>query len=396
MKILTLDDLDLQGQRVLTRVDFNVPLAGGNITDDLRIRAALPSVQKIIEKGGTPVLISHLGRPKGQVKDGLRLDPVAARLSELLGTEVKKFDECVGPQVEVGVGQLERGAVALLENVRFNPGEEKNDAAFAAQLARLGSAYVNDAFGAAQRAHASNVGLVQHMKGRAAAGFLMIKEVEYFTRILSSPERPFVAVLGGAKVSDKIPVLKSLLELVDVVLVGGAMAYTMLLAEGRHVGASRVERDSLDVAKEIINLARAKNVKFLLPVDHEIAQSFDERAEGKTVAGDIPEGWMGLDIGPKTVETYAKEIARAATVIWNGPMGVFEWSNFAGGTWSIGEAIASSKALTVVGGGDSAAAAAKFGLTDRVSHVSTGGGASLEMLEGKRLPGVLALEEAAS
>lgn len=396
MKILTLDDLDFRGKRVLVRVDFNVPLEFGDVTDDLRIREALPTIRKIRDAGGIPILMSHLGRPKGGVQDSLRLTPVAKKLEQLLGTKVVKFDDVVGDKVEAGVKALKAGDVAMLENLRFEAGEEKNDPDFAAKLARLGDLYVNDAFGTAHRAHASTHGVVQLMKGKAAAGLLMMKEVEYFHRILTNPEKPFVAVLGGAKVSDKIPVLKNLVEKVDVVLVGGAMAYTLMLAEGRRIGASRVERDIFDVAKEILNLAKARKVKFLLPIDHEVAERFDERAPSKTVDGDIPDGWMGLDIGPKTIALYSAEIQAAKTVIWNGPMGVFEWSAFAAGTWSVGEAIAENGGCTVVGGGDSAAAAAKFDLTERFAHVSTGGGASLEMLEGQKLPGIAALEESAA
>lgn len=395
MSIKSVGDLDLKGKRVLTRVDFNVPMEFGQITDDLRIREALPTIRAILERGGTPVLMSHLGRPKGKVRDNLRMGPVAKRLGQLLEKPVVQFDQVVGPEVVADVKQLAPGTVGLIENLRFEFGEEKNLPEFSAALAELGEAYVNDAFGTAHRAHASTVGVVSHMRGVAAAGLLMLKEVEYFSRILNGSERPFVAVLGGAKVSDKIPVLKSLVEKVDCVLVGGAMAYTFLLADGKGIGSSRVERDVVDVAREILALARSKNVKFLLPVDHEIVENFEERADSRTVEGDIPDGWMGLDIGPKTVELFSNEIGLAATVIWNGPMGVFEWSAFAGGTWSVGEAIAASDALTVVGGGDSAAAAAKFDLTERFSHVSTGGGASLAMLEGKRLPGIQALEEAA-
>jgi len=396
MAILSLDGLELAGKRVLVRVDFNVPLDNGEVMDDLRIREALPTIEKIREKGGTPILMSHLGRPKGKPKRQLVLNPIAERLERLLGASVTKFDKVVGEEVEAGVSKLEPGAVAMLENVRFEPGEEQNDPGLGERLARIGDAYVNDAFGTAHRAHASTVGVVRHMKGAAAAGLLMNKEVEYFQKILESPDRPFTAVLGGAKVSDKIPVLKNLMEKVDSVAVGGAMAYTLLLAKGVEVGNSRVERDVLDVAREILAIADQRGVNFLLPVDHEVVERFDERADSKTVDVAIPDGWMGLDIGPKTVNLFSQEIKKSKTVIWNGPMGVFEWSGFAGGTWSVGEAIASCEGLTVVGGGDSAAAAAKFGLTERFSHVSTGGGASLEMLEGRKLPGIAALEEAAS
>jgi phosphoglycerate kinase len=395
MVIRRLTDLAVKGQRVLVRVDFNVPVESGQVTDDLRIKESLPTIQWILDQGGIPILVTHLGRPKGKPNPLMTLDPVAERLRKLIDAEVFKFDKTVGPEIEAKVAELKPGQIGMLENVRFERGEEKNDAELSAALAKLGDCYVNDAFGTAHRAHSSTAGVVGHFKGRAAAGLLMMKEVEYFKKILEAPERPFVAVLGGAKVSDKIPVITNLLDRVDCVLVGGAMAYTLMLADGRRVGASRVEREVLDVARNILDLAREKNVKFLLPVDHEIAEAFDERAESATVDGDVPEGMMGLDIGPKTVELYSAEIAAAKTVIWNGPMGVFEWSGFAGGTWSIGEAIANSSALTVVGGGDSAAAAAKFGLTERFSHVSTGGGASLEMLEGKVLPGIEVLEEAA-
>ncbi len=395
-RILKLDDLDLKNKRALVRVDMNVPLENGVITDDLRIRESLPTIQRILERGGSVVLVSHLGRPKGGPTPSLKMDPIAERVSKLLGKPVKKFDQVCGPEVEAGVKKMKPGDVALLENVRFEPGEEKNESSLSERLSHLADCYVNDAFGAAHRAHSSTAGVVQHMKGKAAAGLLMMKEIEYFTRILLHPERPFVAVLGGAKVSDKIPVLKNMIDKVDTVLVGGAMAYTFLLAEGKGVGSSRVEREVLDVAKEILQLARSRKVKFLLPIDHEVAERFDERAPSKIVEGNIPDGWMGLDIGPKTIELFTHEIRDAATVVWNGPMGVFEWSSFAAGTWSVGEAIAECHGCTVVGGGDSAAAAAKFGLTERFSHVSTGGGASLEMLEGQRLPGIVALEEAAT
>jgi phosphoglycerate kinase len=396
MTILSLDDLDLKGKRVLVRVDFNVPLEFGKVMDDLRIRESLPTLNRLVEDGAIPIVMSHLGRPKGTVQDSLRLDPIAERLQSLIDAKVVKFDEIVGTAVEKRVKALEPGQVGMLENVRFDSGEEDNDPVFSEKLARLADSYVNDAFGAAHRAHASTVGVVKHMKGRAAAGLLMKKEVDYFQRILEHAERPFLAVIGGAKVSDKIPVLKNLVEKVDVVLVGGAMAYTLLLSQGIGIGASRVERDVVDVAREIVNLAQARNVKFLLPIDHVVTQKFEERAESRVVDREIPDGWLGLDIGPKTVQRFTDEIMQAKTIVWNGPMGVFEWTDFAAGTWSIGEAIAESDALTVVGGGDSAAAADKFGLTDRFDHVSTGGGASLEMLEGKKLPGIEALEEAAA
>jgi len=390
---VSLRDLELAGKRVLMRVDFNVPLKEGEVADDLRIQAALKSIRFVIEHGGKLVLMSHLGRPKGRVKEDMRLAPVGKHLSGLLGREVKTLTDCVGEEVEAAVAEMKEGDVVLLENLRFHKEEKENDPDFAAKLARLGDLYVNDAFGSAHRAHASTEG-VAHLLQPAAAGFLMEKELEYFGRVMSNPEKPHIAVLGGAKVSDKILVIESFMERVDALLVGGAMAYTFLKARGVEVGASRVEEDKLDVADAVLKKAAERNVKVSLPVDHVAAEKFEETAEPKGVdTVQIPAGLMGMDIGPKTVENFKAEIATARTVVWNGPMGVFEWESFAAGTRAVAEALASSDAVSIIGGGDSAAAVRRFGLADRMSHVSTGGGASLEFLEGKELPGVVALTD---
>ncbi len=395
MNKLSVSDLDLKGKRVLTRVDFNVPLdKSGAITDDLRIRRALPTVQHILDEGGTPVLMSHLGRPKGKVVDEMRLDPVARRLEELLGVPVLKLDETVGEAVEQALPAGGEKKAVLLENLRFDPGETKNDAALAKALARLGDLYVNDAFGTAHRAHASVEAVTSLFEGAAAAGFLMAREIEVFARVLGDPARPMAAVLGGAKVADKIPVIEKMLELVDKVVIGGAMAYTFLETMGQSVGASRVEKESLGLAEAALARAAEKGVDFLLPLDHVTARAFEEDAEWQTVSGSISDGWMGLDIGPATIDLYLEALVGAGTVIWNGPMGVFEWESFATGTRAVAEAIAASDCFSVVGGGDSAAAVKRFGLSDRFSHVSTGGGASLEMMEGKVLPGIAALTDA--
>jgi len=392
---LSIADLDVKGKRVLTRVDFNVPLnEKGRITDDLRIRSALPTIRHILDKGGTPVLMSHLGRPKGEVVDSLRLAPVARRLEKLLGVKVKVFDATVGEAVEKALPAGGDKAVALLENLRFNAGETKNDPDFAAALARLGDVYVNDAFGTAHRAHASVAAVTGHFQPKkAAAGFLMIKEIEVFSKILEKPDRPMVAMLGGAKVADKIPVIENLLNIVDKVVIGGAMAYTFLKAMGQDVGTSRLEKESMGLAEEAMARAREKGIDMLLPVDHVAADSFAEDAPWRIVPGAIPNGWMGLDIGPATIDAFLKAIGGAGTVLWNGPMGVFEWENFSTGTRTLAEALAASSCMSVVGGGDSAAAVKLFGLEEKFSHVSTGGGASLEMMEGKTLPGIAALSD---
>jgi len=391
MAKLTIEDLDVAGKRVLMRVDFNVPLKGGAVSDDTRIRAALPSIRYILERGGSVVLMSHLGRPKGTVVEELRMDPVAARLEELLGSPVKKVDDCVGPEVEQAAEALEPGDVLLLENLRFHPEEEKGDDLFAQRLSRLGDVYVNDAFGTAHRAHASVAGVPKHL--RAAAGFLMQRELKYLGEALASPERPFLAILGGAKVSDKIPVIENLLGKVDGLLIGGGMTYTFMKAQGISVGNSIVEEDRIEVARDLLQRAKEKGVELCLPVDHLVAKEVDPRAETRVVEDGIPDGWKAVDIGPKTARIYGEKVAAAKTVVWNGPMGIFEVEPFAEGTRRLAEALAQAECVSIIGGGDSAAAVQKYGLTERVTHVSTGGGASLEFLEGKELPGVAALSE---
>lgn len=389
----TVRDIDVKGKRVLVRVDFNVPLdAERNITDDTRIRAALPTIKYLLERGARVILASHLGRPKGQRKEEFSLAPVARRLEELLGQPVSKLDDCVGPQVEAGVRAMKDGDVILLENLRFYKEEEANDEGFAKALASLADTYVNDAFGAAHRAHASTAGVAEFVPG--VAGFLMEKEIEVMGKALSVPERPFVAILGGAKVKDKVGVISNLIEKVDSLIVGGGMAYTFLKAQGLEIGKSIVDEEKLDLAKELMEKAKAKGVKFLLPVDVVVADKFAEDADIKVVdVSEIPSDWQALDIGPKTREAFAREIADAKTVVWNGPMGVFEMKPFAEGTRRIAKALADSRAVTIVGGGDSAAAISEMGFADKMTHVSTGGGASLEFLEGKVLPGVAALKD---
>ena len=396
MAKLTLDDLDLKGKRVLVRVDFNVPLdeVDGNVQvgDDTRIRAAIPTIRKIIGEGGKAILMSHLGRPKGEPNPKYSLEPVAGHLQEILGTRVRFVTNTTGPTVESTVRDLPEGGVVLLENTRFVAGETKNDDAFAAELGWLADIYVNDAFGSAHRAHSSTAGVTKHVS-QSAQGYLLQKEVDYLTRLLESPEKPYVAVLGGAKVSDKIGVIESLLDRVDALLIGGAMSYTFLKALGHEVGSSRVEEDKLDVAKDLFERAGGK---IQLPVDHVVAAEFSNEAQHETVEGDIPAGKMGLDIGPATVEQYREKLLGARTIVWNGPMGVFEMPNYAHGTFAIAETLAEatrSGALTVVGGGDSVAAINEAGYENDVSHVSTGGGAMLEFLEGKILPGVAALTD---
>lgn len=396
MAKLTLDDLDVAGKRVLVRVDFNVPLKDGkdgrtSVGDDTRIRAALPTIRTIVERGGKAVLMSHLGRPKGEAVAEYSLAPVAEHLQELLGERVRFVSSTVGRAVQEAVQELPDGGVLLLENTRFHPGETKNDPELAEQLAGLGDVYVNDAFGSAHRAHASTEGVAGKIE-KAAMGYLLEKEVEYLSKLIESPEHPYVAVLGGAKVSDKIGVIESLLGNVDRLMIGGAMSYTFMKALGRGVGMSKTEDDKLDVALDLFE--RSEN-KIILPTDHVVAQAFENDA-ARRVIEEIPDGEMGLDIGPRTVETYRKTILEARTVVWNGPMGVFEMPNFAKGTFAVAEALSEATrrgALTVVGGGDSVAAITEAGYEDEVSHVSTGGGAMLEFLEGKSLPGIAALTE---
>lgn len=389
----SLYDLDLKGRRVLMRVDFNVPLdkASGAVANDARIRAALPTIEAVLARGGRPVLMSHLGRPDGAPDPKGSLKPVALRLSELLGRPVRMAPDCIGPEVEKLSRELPAGAVLLLENVRFHPGETKGDETFAAELARSGDVYVDDAFGTAHRAHASVYHVARLLP--AAAGLLMQKEIESFARILERPERPFAALLGGAKVSDKLPLIRNLLPRVDMILIGGAMAYTFLEAAGVAVGASRVEKELLEEARSVRAEAEAAGKRFLLPADHVVAAALEDEAGAAVVAGAIPAGRMGLDIGPASVAAFSKALAEARTILWNGPMGVFERPAFAQGTLKVGQAVAASGAFSVVGGGDSVAAVEKLGLASRIGHISTGGGASLELLEGKALPGIAVLPE---
>ncbi|MEM9398929.1 MAG: phosphoglycerate kinase [Verrucomicrobiota bacterium] len=397
-----LNDIEVAGKRVLIRVDFNVPLEEQDgemiVTDDKRIRAALPTIQHLLEQNARIILCSHLGRPKGQRVSSMSLQPAARCLEELLGKTVKFADDCVGEDVVKLAQSLQDGEILLLENLRYHAQEEKNDAAFAEQLGALAEIYVNDAFGTAHRAHASTHGVTQHMEV-CVAGFLMEKELQFLGGELEDPQRPFVVILGGAKVSDKIKVIDSLLDKADTILIGGAMAYTFALAQGKKIGDSLSEPDKVGIAKEALDKAQAKGVKFLLPVDNLIVQEMDFGSKtvspGKfTEPGQgIPDGWEGVDIGPKTIELYKQAVADAAVIVWNGPMGVFEIADCAKGTFAIAEAVADSSATSIIGGGDSAKAVKKAGYADRVSFVSTGGGASLEFLEGKVLPGVDALQD---
>ncbi len=385
----TVRDVNVEGKRALVRVDFNVPLKDGQITDDTRIRAALPTIQYLLDHGASVVLMSHLGRPKGEVKPELSLKPVAARLSELLGRPVRMAPDCVGPEVEAMAQALKPGEVLLLENTRFHKGERKNDPAMAEQLARLGELFVNDAFGAAHRAHASTEGVTHYLP--SVAGLLMEKEIEFLGKAIQNPEHPYVAIIGGAKISDKIGVIRNLLKQVDWLLIGGGMANTFFAAQGYEVGDSLVEPDSYDVARELLEEGKDKLV---LPVDCVVADAFAADANYKVVSVDqVEPGWRILDIGPKTVELFASKIADARTIVWNGPMGVFEMEPFAKGTTAIARLLADSDAVTIIGGGDSVAAIRQAGLTDKMTHISTGGGASLEMLEGKTLPGLAALDD---
>ncbi len=392
MEKKTVRDMNLAGKKVLVRVDFNVPIdSQGIIADDKRIREAVPTIEYICRKGGRVILISHLGRPKGKIVSKFRLDPVAERLSKILGKKVVKCDDALGFKVKEAIGAMKNGEVVLLENIRFYAEEEENDAEFAQQLASMGEIYVNDAFGAAHRAHASTEKIASYLP--SGAGLLMEKEISVMQSVLSEPKRPFVAVIGGAKVSDKIGVLENLLDKTDVLIIGGGMANTFLKAKGYQVGSSLLEEDKVKTASDL--LARAENIgrEVFLPSDVAIGKGIDDSSQVQMVQADcIPEGWMALDIGPKTQKKYAEMVMKAATVIWNGPMGVFEQEAFEKGTKAIAEAIARSEAVSIVGGGDSAAAVEKFGLADKMTHVSTGGGASLELMEGKILPGIAALD----
>ena len=386
-------DIDVKGKRVFCRVDFNVPMKDGQVTDETRIRAALPTIQYLSEQGAKVILASHLGRPKGQAVEEMRLTPVAKRLSELLGKEVKKTDEAYGESVQAEIGTMTDGDVLLLENVRFYPGEEKNDPELAKAFAELADVYVNDAFGAAHRAHASTEGIAQHLP--AVSGLLMEKELDVLGKALSNPERPFTAIIGGAKVKDKIGVIENLLEKVDNLIIGGGLAYTFVKAQGHEVGKSLLEEDKIDLAKTFMEKAKEKGVNFYMPVDVIVADDFGEHANTKVVAIDeIPADWEALDIGPKTSDIYKDVIQKSKLVIWNGPMGVFELEKFANGTKAVAQALAdATDTYSVIGGGDSAAAVEKFNLADKMSHISTGGGASLEFMEGKALPGVVALND---
>ncbi len=394
MTKLSIFDVDLAGKRVLIRVDFNVPLNDRHeVTDDTRIRAALPTIRYARDAGARVLLVSHLGRPQGKVVPGLSLAPVARRLSELLGAGVTMASDCIGAAVEAAAAALESGKVLMLENCRFHAGDEKNDGGMSRALAALCDVFVNDAFGAAHRAHASTVGVTRFVPV-AAAGFLMAKELDYLGRAMTHPTRPFVAILGGAKVSDKIGVLKNLVTKVDALLVGGGMAYTFLKAQGMDVGASLLEADKLSVAREILEAARVKGIAFMLPADHVVAKAVEAEAETRVADSTaMPGGWMGLDIGPKARQAFVAAIRGAKTVVWNGPMGVFELAPFREGTLAVARAIAESGATSIVGGGDSVAAVTQAGLAERMSHISTGGGASLEFLEGIELPGVAALTD---
>ena len=389
----TIEDIDVSGKKVLVRCDFNVPLdENKNITDETRINAALPTIKYLLEHGAAVILCSHLGRPKGEFNMKYSLAPVAKRLSEKLGFEVKLAKDVIGPDAKKLAAEVKPGEAVLLENVRFHAEEEKNDPAFAKELASMADIYVSDAFGTVHRAHASTAGVTEYLP--AVAGFLIGKELNFLGKAVTNPERPFVAILGGAKVKDKIGVITNLIEKVDTLLIGGGMAYTFMKATGGEIGNSLCDEERLGLALELLDKAKAKGVKLLLPVDNVCGKEFSNDTEQMVCeSGKIPEGWECLDIGPKTVELFSKEIKAAKTVVWNGPMGVFEMPNFAKGTLAIATAMAESDATTIIGGGDSAAAVTQMGLADKMSHISTGGGASLEFLEGKTLPGVAALND---
>ncbi len=388
----TVKDIDVKGKRVIVRVDFNVPLDENcNITDDSRIKGALPTIEYLIGHDAKVILMSHLGRPKGKIKDELRLNPVAARLTELLGTEVKKLDDCVGDVISQAVERMKPKDVILLENLRFHSEEEANDAQFAKQLASLADIYVNDAFGTCHRAHASTEGITRYLP--SVAGLLVDKEIEYFEKATKNPDKPYVAILGGAKVSDKIEVINNLMNKVDAILIGGAMAYTFLKSEGIGIGNSKLEADKVGLAKKILQNAKDKDVRIILPCDHVVADRVDGNAKTETVEREIAEGKIGLDIGPKTLNAFEEVLKDARTVIWNGPVGFFELKPFSKGTEKLASFLAKQGITTIIGGGDTAAAIHELGLGDKMSHISTGGGASLEYLEGKILPGIAALND---
>lgn len=388
----SLKDMVVKGKRVLCRVDFNVPMQNGTVTDDTRIEAALPTITYLIENGAKVILATHLGRPKGEVVEDLRLDPVAKRLSELLEKKVMKTNTVIGEEVDQAIATMQAGDVLLLENVRFEIGEEKNDPDLVKAFATMADLYINDAFGTSHRAHASTAGVADHLP--AAAGLLMEKEIDVLGKALANPERPFTAIIGGSKVKDKINVIDNFLDIVDNLLIGGGLACTFLKAKGYEIGNSLLEEDKIDLAKEFMKKAEEKGVKFYIQTDAVVADAFKEDANNKIVAAnEIPEGWMCLDIGPETQATYRDVILNSKLVVWNGPMGVFEMEAFSGGTKEVAQALADTKGYTVIGGGDSAAAVEQFGLAEKMDHVSTGGGASLEFMEGKDLPGISALDD---
>lgn len=390
----TIEDIDVKGKKVLARCDFNVPLKDGEITNDKRIVAALPTIKYLMEHGAKVILCSHLGRPKGEYKPEFSLAPVAKRLSEYLGVEVKLAEdaEVVGLNAKAMAAELKDGEVMLLENVRYRAEETKNEENFSKELASLADIFVNDAFGTAHRAHCSTTGVAAYLP--AVCGYLIQKEIKFMGGALANPKRPLVAILGGAKVSDKIGVIENLIDKCDTIIIGGGMAYTFMKYLGHNIGTSLLEADWIEKAGEMMKKAEDKGVKFLIPVDNKVGKEYDEHTEAKVVSSDdIPDGWMGLDIGPKTQEVFANAIKGAGTVIWNGPMGVSEWDNFAAGTISVAKAVADSGAISIIGGGDSVAAVTKLGFADKMSHISTGGGASLEFLEGKDLPGICALQD---
>jgi phosphoglycerate kinase len=388
----TMKDMQLEGKRVFCRVDFNVPMEDGNVTDDTRIRAAIPTIDYMIEQGAKVILASHLGRPKGEINENMRLTAAGEKLAELIGKPVTKLDSSIGDEVEKTISTMKNGDIVLLENVRFHAGEEKNDEELAKAFAGFADLFVNDAFGAAHRAHASTAGIANYIP--AVSGLLLEKELDILGKALTEPERPFTAIIGGAKVIDKIGVIDHLLDKVDNLLIGGGLSYTFTKAQGYETGNSLLEEDKVDLAKSFIQKAKEKGVNLYLPIDAVVADAFSKDANTKIVKIDsIPEGWMGLDIGPETATLYANVIKDSKLIIWNGPMGVFEMEPFAGGTQQVAKAMAETKAYTVIGGGDSAAAVEKFGVADKMDHISTGGGASLEFMEGKDLPGVTALND---
>lgn len=392
MRKKTIRDIDLKGKRVFCRVDFNVPMEKGHVTDTTRIEAALPTINYLVDEGAKIILATHLGRPKGQVVEDLRLDPVAEALSNLSGKEILKSDTVYGPEVSETIDKMSEGDILLLENVRFEAGEETNDAELIEHFAQMADVFVNDAFGTAHRAHASTAGVAGKLP--AVAGFLMERELNVLGKALSEPQRPFTAIIGGAKVEDKIVVIDRLLDIVDYLLIGGGLAYTFIRALGHNIGDSLLEEDKIELAKQFMEKAKEKGVQFIVPEDTVVASKFAHDADAKiTTISEMPDGWLGLDIGPKTRQSFADIIAQSKLIIWNGPMGVFEMNPFAGGTKAIAEAMAQTEGYTIIGGGDSAAAVELFNFSSEMDHISTGGGASLEFMEGKVLPGIAALDE---